>query len=258
MLIIGVTFGVFVLLNTITVDGYICVLLRHHYHFHFGGHHHSHALEIHPSKSGGGDATAVPDADAGGNVESGIELRQIEKSTTAGGDVAEEEETPEEKQKEDRYIDALLFVVPTVLIFGLYAAYRAEYYDSFHAIYDKTSGSCSPSVYIHLLCVSIVVSSTIHMLMYVCMCACMFMSTDWAQCILRNSNENYDSICGNRPHPNKGLSIALTLIFTGNSIIVAPVYFVHMLLTKYFYSNETIDGSKEAPTDGDVAYEKVR
>lgn len=76
-----------------------------------------------------------------------------------------------------------------------------------------------------------------------------------------NSNENYDSICGNRPHPNKGLSIALTLIFTGNSIIVAPVYFVHMLLTKFFYSNETVDGSGQVPpkqVDGDVAYEKVR
>ena len=144
MLIIGVTFGVFVLLNTITVDGYICVLMRHHYHFHFGGHNHIHS-HAHPSKStsaGEGEATAIADT-AEGNVESGIELRQVEKNNTTGVDDVEEEEeaeeTPEEKQKEDRYIDALLFVVPTVLIFGLYAAYRAEYYETFHSIYDKTS-----------------------------------------------------------------------------------------------------------------------
>lgn len=160
MLIIGVTFGVFVLLNTITVDGYICVLMRHHYHFHFGGHKHSHshALETHPSKSASageseGEATAIADT-AEGNVESGIELRQVEKSNTTGGDVVEdeeeEEETPEEKQKEDRYIDALLFVVPTVLIFGLYAAYRAEYYETFHSIYDKTSCKCHPLPDVHL------------------------------------------------------------------------------------------------------------
>ena len=124
MLIIGVVCGVFVLLNTITVDGYICVLVRHHYHFHCGDRKHAHTpdIHIHPAKS-------VE------SVESGVELRL---ATPEGDGDVEEEETPEEKQKEDRYIDALLFVVPTVLIFGLYTAYRAEYYQNFNSIYDKT------------------------------------------------------------------------------------------------------------------------
>ena len=85
-----------------------------------------------------------------------------------------------------------------------------------------------------------------------------WLSTAWVQCVLTNSNENYDSICGIRPRPNMGLSIALTIIFTGHSIIVAPVYFVHMLLTKFFYSNETSGQVPPKQTDGNVAYEQVR
>ena len=80
------------------------------------------------------------------------------------------------------------------------------------------------------------------------------------ECVLKNSNADYTSLCGESPHPSKELTVGLTLIFTGNSIIVAPVYFVHMLLTKFFYSHDAIDGGAEDPqkqSQSDDAYKQV-
>jgi hypothetical protein len=133
VLIIGCICGLFILLNTLTLDGYICPLMRHHYHFHCSGHKHSHTPDINPTKSGEKLVSGADDSGFWGGE--GVELQPASPEGEGG---EEEEVTPEEKQKEDRYIDALLFVVPTVLIFGLFTAFRAEYYQNFSAIFDKT------------------------------------------------------------------------------------------------------------------------
>mmetsp|Transcript_34278 Transcript_34278/g.47090 ORF Transcript_34278/g.47090 Transcript_34278/m.47090 type:complete len:711 (+) Transcript_34278:39-2171(+) len=99
VLVAGVVCGVAVLLSSVSLDGTLCVLLRHHCR-------RQHAYRD-PAKEPG---------------------------------PAELEETPEEKRQEVAYVDALLYAVPIVLIFGLYTAQRVEYYHRYQEVYDAIIG----------------------------------------------------------------------------------------------------------------------
>lgn len=58
----------------------------------------------------------------------------------------EEVQSPEERQREDAYIDALLYAVPIVLIFGLYAAARVEYYHLYEEVHTTVTGELTHSL----------------------------------------------------------------------------------------------------------------
>mmetsp|Transcript_5345 Transcript_5345/g.7387 ORF Transcript_5345/g.7387 Transcript_5345/m.7387 type:complete len:942 (+) Transcript_5345:12-2837(+) len=88
-------------------------------------------------------------------------------------------------------VDALLYLLPILLIYAIYAAARVIYYQQ----YDSISQSV----------------------------------IDWITCLFQNSN-SWEASCGVSPNnkPSVLLNTVVLILYTGNSIIVAPFYFFNV------------------------------
>jgi len=140
VLVVGILCGLAVLLNTFSVDGYLCFLLSHHYHCHRSHHHFykdPNGTQDKQVELEGGEVTAKPVEE-----EVCVQLMKLFVDDKRPFHLQEEEETPEEKKKEDAYIDSLLYAVPIVLVFGLYTAERVEYYHEYEGFKSAISGEC--------------------------------------------------------------------------------------------------------------------
>ena len=118
ILIIGVITGVFILLNFFSIDKTTRHFVRER-------------VLCHRNKQISSNTAASAPAGE-------VELQSVVVRETSDEKPDEEVESPAVKEGEFRYIDAVLYIVPIVLIFGLYTAYRAEYYSNFEPTYTKT------------------------------------------------------------------------------------------------------------------------
>jgi len=145
-------------------------------------------------------------ADSAMNIESNTMVKDHLKK-----EIMDKKEFKDDNSKDMIAVDAVLYIVPILLIYAIYAISRGLYFKLYDDVSESTKGN------IGTLCSALRCSNE------------RFASNiEWITCLFSNSY-SWEASCGLTPDikPSVFINTIILILYTGNSIIVAPFYFLN-------------------------------